>query len=99
MSLRETLPESWRGKVIETIPEGFTDRLLAEDWRDRPLDAYYPPGVSGTTQVEVIIRCQGRSILYKGEAGSFGWSARPAMPCCGGLEPADAPITHYKILA
>lgn len=86
--------------IIDTIPPGFTDRLVAEDWRDRPRndDYYYPEGVTGTTRVAVVIRHAGVSTLHEGCAQSFGWHLRPAMPSCAGLDPSDAPITHYKIL-
>jgi hypothetical protein len=86
--------------ALDIIPTDFIDRLVAEDWRDRPgSDDYYPTGVTDATRVSVVIRHNGVSTLHENlPAQCFGWYLRPAMPSCAGLNPSDAPVTHYKIL-
>lgn len=83
--------------VLKEIPEGFVARDMTKPNDDR---TYYPPEITDTTLVDVIICHDGKSTLHTSkQAQCFGWMIEPAMPSIAGMSPCGAPITHYRILS
>lgn len=82
-----------KSEAITQIPEGMIPHT------DDSSKYGFPPGVERLTVVRVVIQYGDRLSMHEAIADCFGWSIKAATPCCPGLTPCEAPITHYQIMS